>query len=81
MAKKNNKRGFFGSVREYYLRVVMFFRSHNVQFVMGLLFVAFAIFLCSSFISFFVSGGSDQTALEAVANEAVGNTSGRGCCG
>lgn len=78
MAKKNNKRGFFGSVREYYLRVVMFFRSHNVQFVMGLLFVAFAIFLCSSFISFFVSGGSDQTALEAVANEAVGNTSGRG---
>lgn len=94
MAKKNSnkadKRGFFSSLRDRYNKVVVFFSNYNVQFVFGLLFAAFAIFLCSSFVSFFSTGGGDQTALETVAvvadgageavaeaGEKVGNTSGR----
>lgn len=80
MAKKNNKKGFFFLLRENYRKAVVFFKNHNVQFVIGILFAAVAIFLCSSFISFFLTGGSDQSAMETSAsltNEAVGNTSGR----
>ena len=82
MAKKNNKKGFFSSVGIAYRKVMLFLRNHNVQFVSGLLFLALAIFLCSSFISFFSVGGNDQTVLEAVAGSAadaaVDNTSGKG---
>ena len=82
MAKKNNKKGIFSSIVDAYRRVIIFFRNHNVQFVAGLLVVAFAIFLCSSFISFFSVGGDDQTVLDAVAGSvvdgAVDNTSGKG---
>ena len=82
MAKKNNKKGFFSSVGIAYRKVVVFIRNHNVQFVLGLLFLAIAIFLLSSFVSFFLVGGNDQTVLEAVAGSAadgaVDNTSGKG---
>ena len=95
MSKKTNqknKTGFFTSVAGWVRKAADFFRNPNVQFVMGLLCAAFAIFLCSSFVSFFSTGGSDQTVLEATApvagdavaagadaavtEEKVGNTSG-----
>ena len=95
MSKKTNqknKTGFFTSVAGWVRKTADFFRNPNVQFVMGLLCAAFAIFLCSSFVSFFSTGGSDQTVLEATApvagdavaagadatvtEEKVGNTSG-----
>ena len=80
MAKKNNnKKGMFSSIRDTYRKCVIFFKNHNVQFIAGLLFAAFAIFLLSSFISFFVKGGADHTVLEgAVAATDVVNTSGKG---
>ncbi|MBR4848660.1 MAG: DNA translocase FtsK 4TM domain-containing protein [Bacteroidaceae bacterium] len=82
MAKKNNKKGAFSSVRDIYRKVIIFFRNHNVQFVIGLLFAAFAVFLCSSFISFFSKGGADYSVLETAAGAAsdapVVNTSGKG---
>ncbi|MBQ2289090.1 MAG: DNA translocase FtsK 4TM domain-containing protein [Bacteroidaceae bacterium] len=83
MAKKNNKnKGVFSTVRDFFRRTVIFFKGHNVQFVIGLLFAAFAIFLCSSFISFFSKGGADYSVLEAtagaVADAPVSNTSGKG---
>lgn len=81
MAKKNNKKGVFSSIRDWWRKVVIFFKNHNVQFVFGLLFAAFAIFLLSSFISFFSKGAADQTALEmaaaSVADAPVVNTSGK----
>ena len=61
--------------------MVLFFKNHNVQFVFGLFFAAFAIFLLSSFISFFSKGASDQSAIEIAAASAVDapvvNTSGK----
>ena len=81
MAKKNNKKGVFSSIRDWWRKVVIFFKNHNVQFVFGLLFAAFAIFLLSSFISFFSKGAADQTVLEmaaaSVADAPVVNTSGK----
>lgn len=82
MAKKNNKKkGIFASIRDTYRRIVIFFKNHNVQFVFGLLFAAFSIFLLSSFISFFSKGGADYSVLESAAGVAadahVANTSGR----
>ena len=80
MAKKSNKIGFFSMLVGYCRRAVQLFKDHNAQFVIGLLFAAVAIYLCSSFISFFTTGGSDQTVIEEgmkVAGETVGNTSGR----
>ncbi len=81
MAKKNNKKGVFSSIRDWWRKAVIFFKNHNVQFVFGLLFAAFAIFLLSSFISFFSKGAADQTALEmaaaSVADAPVVNTSGK----
>lgn len=82
MAKTKNKKGFFSSLAECCRMVTDFFRGPNVQFVIGLLCLAFAIFLCSSFISFFAAGGNDFSALEtangAATGAAVDNASGRG---
>ena len=81
MAKKNNKKATSLPVRDWYRKSVIFFKNHNVQFVFGLLFAAFAIFLLSSFVSFFAKGGADHTVLEAAgsaANATVANTSGKG---
>ena len=81
MAKKNNKkRGLFTPVWDSYRKVVIFFKNHNVQFIIGLLFAAFAIFLCSSFVSFFSKGGADHSLLEvaeAAVDGSVANTSGK----
>lgn len=91
MAKKITKinsrsverKGGFASVKENWGKVVAFFNNPNVQFVAGMLFLALAIFLCSSFISFFSSGGDDYTALESISGisgqpASASNTSGKG---
>ncbi len=80
---KNGKRGFFASLKEKCSVAAEFLRNPNTRFVVGLLFIAMAVFLCSSFISFFSSGGDDYTVLETVSGiagqEAVAaNTSGKG---
>lgn len=80
---KNGKRGFFASLKEKCSVAAEFLRNPNTRFVVGLLFIAMAVFLCSSFISFFSSGGDDYTVLESVSGiagqEAVAaNTSGKG---
>ena len=60
-------------------RVRLFFSNPSVQFVLGLICIAFAIFLTSSFLSFFSAGGSDQSVVESVASGGVAsNTSGKG---
>lgn len=83
IVKKKEKKGFFSSICDRYRRVVEFFGNPNVQFVAGMMFLALAIFLCSSFISFFSSGGDDHTVLESMAGTAgdvpaASNTSGKG---
>ena len=80
MAKKTNNKSFFTTVKETFQNVVNFFKGQNVQFVIGILFAAITIFLCSSFISFFSIGGNDQTIIDgvtSVAGESVSNTSGK----
>ncbi len=80
MAKKNNTRDKISFIE----KTKAAFENPNVLFILGLLFGAIAVFLCSSFLSFFSSGGADQSVIDAVAEgseaakEAVENTSGRG---
>lgn len=80
MAKKNNTRDKIPFIE----KTKAVFENPNVLFILGLLFGAIAVFLCSSFLSFFSSGGTDQSVIDAVAEgteaakEAVENTSGRG---
>lgn len=52
----------------------------TLHFFVGLFCLVLAIFICSSFLSFFSSGGADQSAIEAVGEgveTAVENTSGK----
>lgn len=80
MAKKNNTRDKIS----YIEKTKAVFENPNVLFILGLVFGAIAVFLCSSFLSFFSSGGADQSVIDTAAagaeavEEAVGNTSGRG---
>ena len=82
--KKNGKgsKGVFSKVRGVFCTVKGFLSNPKVQFVMGVILVAFAIFLLSSFVSFFSAGGADQTVVEeALAGgdaAAAQNYSGRG---
>ncbi|MBQ5644083.1 MAG: DNA translocase FtsK [Bacteroidaceae bacterium] len=84
MAKKKHTPGLIVRLKEKYERVKLFFSSKSVQFVLGVLCFAFMVFLGSSFLSFFSSGGNDQSVVESVASEgivaadAAGNTSGKG---
>ncbi len=78
MAKKNTK------VRENkasFIKKVRFVLHHpTLHFFVGLFCLVLAIFICSSFLSFFSSGGADQSAIEAVGEgveTAVENTSGK----
>ena len=83
MAKKTNRIGFVGRIKERIGKVKAFFSRKSVQFVLGMLCFAFMIFLGSSFLSFFSSGGNDQSVVEAVSSaevavvDAAGNTSGK----
>ena len=79
MAKDKHKKGRFFKLRMFMARVRLFFSNPSVQFVLGLICIAFAIFLTSSFLSFFSAGGSDQSVVESVASGGVAsNTSGKG---
>ena len=81
MAKKNNTQ----NKKPSFLQRVKFIAANpTLRFMLGLLMGAVAIFLCSSFLSFFSSGGADQSSIDAAAaavadaDVAVQNTSGRG---
>ncbi|MBQ7947568.1 MAG: DNA translocase FtsK 4TM domain-containing protein [Bacteroidaceae bacterium] len=81
MAKKNNTQ----NKKPSFLQRVKFIAANpTLRFMLGLLMGAVAIFLCSSFLSFFSSGGADQSTIDAAAAAAadadasVQNTSGRG---
>ena len=79
MAKDKQKKGRFLKLRMFIARVRLFFSNPSVQFVLGLICIAFAIFLTSSFLSFFSAGGSDQSVVESMASGgAASNTSGKG---
>ena len=79
MAKKRHKTSRFLKLKMLMVRVRFFLANPNVQFVLGLICIAFTIFLASSFLSFFSSGADDQSVVEAVASDDVaGNTSGKG---
>lgn len=81
MAKKNNTQNKQPS---FFQKAKLVFRNPILHFVMGLVMGALAIFLCSSFLSFFASGGADQSSIDAATvvvadvETAVQNTSGRG---
>ena len=80
-AKENDKLSWWGRMKENAQKVKTFFANQTVQFVIGLICIAFAIFLASSFLSFFSAGGDDQSVVEGVAaaaGDAAGNTSGKG---
>ena len=86
MVKKKNSgnKGFFAYVADKFHAAVDFIMNPRVQFVAGVLLAAFVVFLFSSFISFFSSGGNDLSVVEAVsdgavkAGEVVENSSGKG---
>ena len=71
MAKKKDRVGLFTRLKEKFARVKYFFSRKGVQFVLGMLCFAFMIFLGSSFLSFFSSGGNDQSVVEAMASGGV----------
>ncbi|MBQ5888085.1 MAG: hypothetical protein IIW77_02270, partial [Bacteroidaceae bacterium] len=83
MAKDKHGNGIVTRLKEKVVRIKNFFSSRSVQFVMGLLCIAFMLFLGSSFLSFLSSGGNDQSVVEAVSAgdistaDAAANTSGK----
>ena len=83
MTRDNHRTGLYTRIKERIVWVKNFFLSKRVQFVLGLLCVAFVVFLGNSFFSFFSSGGNDQSVVEAMALDDVsetdmaGNTSGK----
>lgn len=81
--KKIDKKGdgFFAKIKRNCRIVTDFLANPKTQFVVGVVLVAFAVFLLSSFISFFSVGGADQSAVEEVlagGNAVAANSSGRG---
>ena len=79
MAKKKHRKERFLKLKMLIRRMKGFVANPTVQFVAGLLCIAFVIFLTSSFLSFFSAGADDQSVVEAVSSgDAAGNTSGKG---
>ena len=79
MAKKKQKTSRFFKLRVLMVRARLFFSNTNVQFVFGVICIALAIFIASSFLSFFSAGGDDQSVVEAMSsNDVAGNASGKG---
>ncbi|MBQ8270624.1 MAG: DNA translocase FtsK 4TM domain-containing protein [Bacteroidaceae bacterium] len=77
MAKKNTKAQ---ENKASFIKKIRFVLNHpTLHFFLGLFFGAMAIFICSSFLSFFSSGGADQSVVEAMGESAaaVENTSGK----
>lgn len=63
----------------FFQKTVAFFKEPNTVFVMGVIFAAIAVYLCFSFLSFFSSGGADQSVINSVeaTADAVENSTGR----
>lgn len=61
-------------------RALAYIKSPNTTFIAGVVIAAMAIFFCFSFLSFFSSGGADQSAIDeaTVVAEAVENSTGKG---
>lgn len=61
-------------------RALEYIKSPNTTFIAGVVIAALAIFFCFSFLSFFSSGGADQSAIDeaTVVAEAVENSTGKG---
>ena len=79
MAKKKQKTSRFFKLRLLMARTRLFFSNTNVQFVFGVICIALAIFIASSFLSFFSAGGDDQSVVETMSsNDVAGNASGKG---
>ena len=79
MAKKKHKAGLFYKLRMLTVRARLFLSNPSVQFVLGLICIVLTIFLASSFLSFFSTGGADQSVVEfAASDDVAGNTSGKG---
>ncbi len=79
MAKKKHKAGLFYKLRMLTVRARLFLSNPSVQFVLGLICIVLTIFLASSFLSFFSTGGDDQSVVEfAASDDVAGNTSGKG---
>ena len=74
MAKKNNVKE--PSAME---RALEYVKSPNTTFIAGVVVAAMAIFFCFSFLSFFSSGGADQSAIDeaTVVAETVENSTGK----
>lgn len=63
----------------FFQKTTAFFKEPNTVFVVGVVFAAIAVYLCFSFLSFFSSGGADQSVINSVeaAGETVENSTGR----
>lgn len=74
-AKEIKEPGFFNKLGS-------FIKDPNTKFICGVIFAAVAVYFCFSFLSFFSSGGADQSAIDTTAtevlDEAVENSTGRG---
>lgn len=81
MGKNNNNRNNtvkkvrFAKIKGYWARFRMFMADTRVQFVSGALLLAFAVFFCFSYVSFFSSGGDDQNLLEALSADGAARAS------
>ena len=81
---KPEKAGLWSRIKDFNVRVAEFFGNTKTQFVLGVVLLAFAVFLCSSFVSFFSNGGADQSVVEGVVNgtgdsgDVAANSSGKG---
>ncbi len=76
--KDKNSGGLFSRIAGRFNRVTGFFRNQNTQFVLGFICAAFVVFLFVSFLSFFTSGGNDQSVVEAFEYGVAENSSGKG---
>lgn len=67
--KSKRKKGAPSKIKTFIQSVRAFFADRRVQFVFGALIVAFAVFFCFSYVSFFSAGGSDHDILETYVAE------------
>ena len=67
--KSKRKKATPSKIKTFIQSTRAFFADRRVQFVFGALIVAFAVFFCFSYVSFFSAGGSDHDILETYVAE------------
>ena len=74
---KNNtvKNERFVGLKNFWAKIGRFMSDSRVQFAFGALLLAFAVFFCFSYVSFFSSGGDDQNLLETLASDSAARAS------